>query len=302
MRQSPPRLCGGEEPPSVRLRRSLVAVLAACLFVVCPGAVRAQQRPLVTEDPETVGSGLILIEGGFDIQNSILFPVSGLEGDLLRFPLLGVSIGVGPFAELQVDGGFYQRMNIKARHPAPLSSHLDFTGDRTSDVEDAVMAMKIRLVPEGAKRPAVGLRFATRLPNAGNESGLGIDTLEFHGTALIGKTVQSMRVVGNIGLAIMGDPTRGDQQGDLLTYGLSFARALRQGVEVVAEVNGRYAATYDEDTPPGGESRATVRLGGRFTTGTVRIDGAVLLGTTPRDPGFGFAAGVTWVFRAFTLP
>lgn len=283
-------------------RRSNVFGVAACLLLVYSAAAHAQQRPLVTEDPETVGSGLILIEGGFDIQNSIFFPVSGLEGDLLRVPLLGVSIGVGPFAELQVDGGFYQRMNVKSRRPAPLSSHLDFTGDQTSDVEDAVLAMKIRLVPEGSKRPAVGLRFATRLPNAGNESGLGIDTLEFHGTALIGKTVQSVRLVGNIGLAIMGDPTRGDQQGDLLTYGLSFARAIKQGVEVVAEINGRYAATYDDDTPPGGESRATARVGGRFTTGTVRFDAAALIGTTSRDPGFGFAAGVTWVFRAFTLP
>jgi hypothetical protein len=286
----------------VHHRRFAIFGLATSLLIVYSVSAYAQQRPLVTEDPETVGSGLILIEGGFDVQHSILFPVSGLEGDLLRIPLLGVSIGVGPFAELQVDGGFYQRMNVKSRRPAPLSSHLDFTGDRTTDVEDAVMAMKIRLVPEGAKRPAVGLRFATRLPNAGNESGLGIDTLEFQGTALVGKTVESIRVVANIGLAIMGDPTRGDQQGDLLTYGLSFARAIRQGVEIVAEVNGRYAATYDEDTPPGGESRATVRVGGRFTTGTVRFDAAALIGTTPRDPGIGFAAGVTWVFRAFTLP
>jgi hypothetical protein len=286
----------------VNHRRSFVCGIATCLLVVFSIAARAQQRPLVTEDPETVGSGLILVEGGFDVQKSILFPVSGLEGDLLRVPLLGVSVGVGPIAELQIDGGFYQRLEVKSRRPAPLSSHLDFVGDRTTDVEDAVLAMKIRLVPEGSSRPAIGLRFSTRLPNAGNESGLGIDTLEFQATALVGKTVQSMRVVANIGLAIMGDPTRGDQQGDLLTYGISLARAVRQGVEFVGEINGRYAATYHDDTPPGGESRATIRLGGRVTTGTVRFDAAALIGTTPHDPGIGFAAGLTWVFRGFNLP
>jgi hypothetical protein len=279
------------------------AAIAASLILAAPAAVLAQQRPLVTEDPEIVSTGLVLIEGGFETQQGAVYPVSGLEGNLLRLPTLGVSIGLGPTAELQIDGGFYQRLNVKQRRPAPLSSHLEITGDRTTDVDDLVIGGKIRLLSESASRPALGLRFATRLPNAGNESGLGMDTLEFNVSTLVGKTVRSIRVVGNLGLAIVGDPTRGDQQGDLLTYGVSFARAVRQGVEVVGEVNGRYAATYDVgDTPPGAESRAVMRFGGRLTTGTVRFDAGALIGITSRDPAFGVTAGFTWVFRAFTLP
>lgn len=280
----------------MRLRIVIAAAMAALAFAA---PARAQQRPLVTEDPENVGAGLILVEAGVDVQRDVFYPVSGLEGNLLRAPLLGVSIGVGTVAELQIDGGLYNRLNVTSRRPAPLSSHLDFTGDRTTDVEDVVIGTKIRLVTEGASRPAFGLRFATRLPNAGNESGLGLDTLEFNVSVLGGKTVGSSRLVGNLGLAILGDPTRGDQQGDLLTYGFSFARAVRQGVEVVGEINGRYAATYDEDTPPGSESRAVFRFGGRATIGTVRFDAAALIGTTERDPSIGFSAGFTWVFRAF---
>ena len=52
--------------------------------------------------------------------------------------------------------------------------------------------------------------------------------------------MQSIRVVGNVGLGILGDPTRGDRQNDVLTYGLSLARALTQAAEVVGEVNGRF--------------------------------------------------------------
>jgi hypothetical protein len=285
----------------VQKRLVLLATLVACLTTV-PALARAQQRPLVTEDPENVGAGLILIEGGLDTQRDLFYPVSGLEGNLLRLPVLGVSIGVGTVAELQFDGGFYNRLTVTSRQPAPLSHMLDFTGNQTTDVEDIVVGTKIRLVREGASRPAFGLRFATRLPNAGNESGLGLDTLEFNVSALVGKTVRSIRVVGNVGLAILGDPTRGDQQGDLLTYGISFARAVRQGVELVGEINGRYAATYDEDTPPGAESRAIMRLGGRVTTGTVRFDAGALIGMTPRDPDFGLTVGFTWVFRAFGSP
>jgi hypothetical protein len=271
-----------------------------CLAAAMPAA--AQQRPLVTEDPETVGGGNILIEGGFDVQRDILFPVSGLQGDRLRLPTLGVSIGLSSIAELQLDGGFYDRLDVKRRDmSAPLASQVDITGDRTTDVEDLVIATKLRLVSEGAGRPSFGLRLATRLPNASNESGLGLDTTDFLASLLVGKTVQSTRVVGNVGLGILGDPTRGDRQGDVLTYGLSFARAVRQGVEVVGEVNGRYSARA-EDTPPGAESRAALRVGGRITRGTVRVDGGLIIGMTSRDPGFGVTAGLTWVFRAFTVP
>jgi hypothetical protein len=205
-------------------------------------------------------------------------------------------------AELQIDGGFYNRLTVTGRQPAPLSGQLDFAGDRTTDVEDIVVATKLRLLSETASRPAFALRLATRLPNAGNESGIGLDTMDFFATTIFGKTVQSVRVVGNAGLGILSDPTRGDRQGDVLTYGLSLARAVQQGVEVVGEINGRFAPTSEEDTPPGADSRAVMRVGGRFTRSTVRVDAGIILGMTARDPGFGFTAGLTWVFRAFTMP
>ena len=45
-----------------------------------------------------------------------------------------------------------------------------------------------------------------------------------------------------------------------------------------------------------------VRVGARVTRGPVRLDGALLLGMTERDPSWGFTAGFTWVFKAFTVP
>jgi hypothetical protein len=273
--------------------------LAACLLVAAPAA--AQQRPLVTEDPETIGAGLVLLEGGLDYGRDVFFPASGLHGNLLRAPLIGVSVGISSIAELQIDGGFYNRLSVTQRRLAPLSNQLNFTGNSTHDVEDIVLATKIRVLAETASHPAIGVRFATRLPNAGNESGLGLDTTDFHAQVLVGKTVQSIRFVGNVGLGILGDPTRGDNQNDVLDYGVSVARAIREGLEVVGEVNGR-ASTRGGTAPAGTESRGTLRLGGRLTRGTVRLDAGILLGVTSRDPGFGFTAGATWVFKGFTVP
>jgi hypothetical protein len=279
--------------------RRTIRLLLGVLCLAAPAA--AQQRPLVTEDPETVGSGLILVEGGVDVQRGILFPVSGLEGNLLRLPTLGLSIGVSPIAEIQIDGGFYNRLDIKDRRPAPYSDALDFTGDQTSDVEDLVLATKIRLVSEAPGRLAVGLRFATRLPNASKESGIGLDTTDFFASILLGKTVQSMRIVGNAGIGILTYPAERDGQNDVLTYGFSMARALAEGFEVVGEINGRLDFR-DGDPPPGTETRGAFRGGARYTRGPVRVDAGIILGMTASDPSFGFTTGLTWVFRGFSVP
>ena len=281
--------------------KRLVGCLVTMVVCLVGRSAAAQQRPLVTEDPETIGAGLVLLEGGVDQQHDVAYPASGLEGNLLRLPTLGVSFGISSIAELQIDGGLYNRLNVTSRQPAPLSSLLDFSGDRTHDVEDITVATKIRLLSETAGRPAFGVRLATRLPNASNESGLGLDTTDFHASVLFGKTVQSIRFVGNFGLGILGDPVDGNRQNDVLTYGASVARAVRQGLEVVGELNGRLD-TRSGEPPVGTESRGAMRVGARFTRSTVRIDAGVILGMTSRDPSIGFTTGLTWVFRGFTLP
>jgi hypothetical protein len=280
------------------VRRLCWITLAAALLSAAPAA--AQQRPLLTEDPEVVGSGLVLVEGGFDYGHDVLFPLTGLKGNLLRAPILGVSVGLGPIVEVQLDGGPYNKLSITDRLQAPLSGVVTATGDTTHDVEDLVFATKIRIVSETPSHPAFGLRFATRLPNASQESGLGLNTTDFHAQFLAGKTVQSIRIVGNIGLGILSDPTNGTNQNDVLDYGASLARAVREGLEVVGEINGR-ASTRGGTPPPGTESRAALRLGGRLTRGTVRLDAGIILGMTSRDPSFGFTAGATYVFKAFTV-
>jgi hypothetical protein len=281
------------------MRTTLIAVLIT--LTLAATTVFAQQRPLVTEDPETVGAGRVLVEGGLDYTTDVVYPASGLEGRLLRFPLIGFSVGVSSIAEIQIDGGLYNRLSITGRRPAPLASVVTALGSTTSDVEDIVIGTKVRIAPEGVRRPAFGFRFATKLPNAGNESGLGLDTTDFVASVLVGKTTRSVRIVGNIGLAILGDPTVGDRQNDELAYGLSLARALTNAVEVVGEINGRINSRNGQP-PPGTESRGMFRFGGRYTVGSWRADAAVMLGMTNIDAGVGVAAGFTYVFDAFKVP
>ncbi len=279
-------------------------ILSAIVFASIPGlssTALAQQRPLVTEDPETIGTGRVLIEGGIDLAHDYQNPVSGLKGNLVTVPTIGLSFGLSSIAELQIDGGIYNHLTITSRNVnAPLAALLQVSGDSTHDVSNAVVATKIRLVPEAADRPAIGIRFATKLPNASNEKGIDLDTTDFSGSILVAKTIQSIRVVGNVGGGILTNPTAGIGQNDVLLYGLSFARAVTQEAELVGELNGRIST---RDNPfPGTETRGILKLGGRYTRGPVRLDAAVFLGTTTLDPTIGFTVGFTYVFNAFTVP
>jgi hypothetical protein len=282
------------------VKKALIGLLA--IGMVSLGvAAHAQSRPLVTEDPETVPAGDILLEAGVDHLRDIDYPASGLRGNLWRVGTFGLSFGVSSIAEIQIDGGLRNQLAITSRRDAPLSSMLDVSGDSTGDIEDAVIGAKIRFASETASRPAMAIRFSTRLPNASNESGLGLDTTDFHFILAAGKTVQSVRVVGNFGFGILPDPVRGDRQNDVVDYGISVARAVAPGTEVVGEMNGRLN-TRSGEAPVGTESRSNMRLGARFTRGPVRLDGALIVGVTEHDPSWGFTAGATWVFKAFTVP
>jgi len=302
MTQSTPRAHCFCESSSYQRRRVRAVALVLAIVCLAPIGAAAQQRPLTTEDPETIGAGRILIEGGVDYARGVVFPASGLDGNLLRVPLLGISIGLSSIAEIQIDTGFRNQLTILGRNPdAPFAGVVTATGDSTASVEDTVVATKIRLLSEGDARPSVGVRFATKLPNASNESGLGLDTTDFLATLLLGKTIESVRVVGNIGAGILGDPMRGDSQNDVVLYGLSFARAITFSTEVVGEFNGR-VSVKSGTAPVGTESRSTLRIGARHTMGTFRVDGAMIFGVTSDDPGVGFTGGFTYVFNAFDVP
>ena len=95
-------------------------VKVAAMALICslaPLSSFAQQRPLVTEDPETIGAGRMLVEAGVDYMRDVEYPASGLTGHLRRFPLIGISLGIGDVGEVQMDGG-WEALEEITRDPA----------------------------------------------------------------------------------------------------------------------------------------------------------------------------------------
>jgi hypothetical protein len=269
--------------------------VAVVLVLGAAAGAQAQQRPLVTEDPETIGENRVLLGGGVSFENDQTNSANGLKGDVTRVGVFGVSAGLSPTAEIQVDGGLIQRLNVDSRNPnAPLVTSTPLlAGDVASSFDDLVVATKIRLVSETPTRPAVGIRFGTKLPFAAEDKGIGLGTTDFFATFLLAKTVQSVRTVGNVGMFILGNP---EDQGaaTALSFGASVARAVTDQFEVVGEVNGRLTP-FEEIVPAGLESRGVFRLAGRYTYAMLRVDFGMLAGFTERDPSFGISAGATYV-------
>lgn len=256
----------------------------------------AQQRPLLSQDPEPIAPGQVMVEVGVDYETGREFPLSGLRGDIVRLPYVGLAFGLGTMVEFQVDGGF-NILSVERREDAPLSGELDFSGDTSTDIEDPVISTKIRLQRETRRFPALGFLVATRLPSASNESGLGTDTIDWSLTVLGGKTIGATRIVGNFGLAVLSAPLQGDRQNDLMTLAVSVTRKVTPRWDVVAEARGRI--DNKGDILVGTEERGELRFGTHYRISGMRIDAGVLIGLADQDADVGLTIGVAHAVHAF---
>ena len=274
------------------MRRWLFVLGVICCF--CPPAV-GQHRPLKTDDAELLEVGRIRTEFGFEFLQNQKYSLSGLTGDLTRVGISAVHVGLGEYAEFQISGVFQDFLSVTERSsnpPIPPS----FTGNSTSDFGDLVLATKIKLAGEKGARPAFAFKFAVELPNAKHDSGLGNDETEFYSSILVSKRVGRARLIGSVGLAILGNPVVLGRQADVLTYGAGFVVPLHPRVNLVAEINGRKGPS-----PPrvGNEDQSVVRMGVQVQAAGLRWDLGGLAGLKPYDADSGVYLGITYLFKAF---
>lgn len=256
----------------------------------------AQQRPLLTEDVDIIPPGSLRIEAGVDFVQRARFPVSGLTGDLTRAGVIGITIGLAPNVEVQVEGVAQNVLSINTRGPSAIPLSLAPGANSTNDTGDFTLWTKIKLRNETAHWPSVGFRFGVELPNSNEAKGLGLNQTNAYGQILLGKKFghdARVNTFANLGIGILSAPTVAFTQNDVFTYGLAGIVRLNKTFSLVGEVNGR-ASTRSGNAPLGTESRSEARLGMQVRASGLRFDVAGIKGLTSTSPRSGVTVGVTY--------
>jgi len=271
-------------------------LLTLVFLVCCASLAQAQQRPLLTEDVDIIAPGSIRIEAGIDFMQGAKYSVSGLRGDLTRVGVVGVSFGMGPNVEFQIEGVAQNYLSINSRGPSAIPLELAPGVNSTNDTGDFTISAKFKLRNETRRGPSLGFRFGVQLPNSNEARGIGVNQTNAYGSILIGKKFGQdgrFNTFGNLGIAILTAPTELFTQNDVVTYGVAGIFRLNKQFSIAGEVNGR-ANTRPGNGPLGTESQAEARLGMQIRASGLRFDFAGIKGLTSFSPNSGFTVGVTY--------
>jgi len=270
--------------------------LSLALLLSCASLAHAQQRPLLTEDVDIIPPGTIRIEAGIDFMQGAKYTVSGLKGDLTRVGVIGVSFGMGPNVEFQIEGVAQNYLSINSRGPSAIPLNLAPNANSTNDTGDFTLSAKFKLRNETRRGPSLGFRFGVQLPNSSQGTGIGLNQTNAYGSILVGKKFGEdgrFNTFGNLGIAILTAPTQLFSQNDVLTYGVAGIFRLNKQFSIAGEVNGR-ANTRPGNGPLGTESMSEARLGMQIRASGLRFDFAGIKGLTSFSPNSGFTVGVTY--------
>ena len=219
------------------MRERILQRTALLLFLLTT-LLAAQQRPPVLESPSVLPARTSRIEIGGAYYQQQFFPLSGLEGDLAQYGRLRFGYSFDGNMELQFDGTLLNMLAIKSRRTA-FNSNDTPAASTTGDVGDLTLWTKVQLMGEYRFPVAAGFRFGVQLPNAGNESGLGMDQFDFYALALMEKHIAGIRLTTNAGIAIIESPTQLTDQHDMLLYGAGISFPVGEETFLSIEATGR---------------------------------------------------------------
>lgn len=265
-----------------RSKWTALSLAILCVAAVAAVPARAQQRPLLTEDPRVLPEGTMVLESGVGYAHRARYPVTGLEGNRLSILSGGALFGFG-------------RIDFQLR--GTMRNNVWLTGGGTglrADWGDGEVSTRIAILGESGRRPDVSFQVQIVLPNASNEDGLGTDGTHFFANILAGKSVGPVYVHGKIGLGLLDDAERAAAQQDVMTYGLAGVYEISGRVRAVAEVSGRY--NPQSNPTLGGEERGEARAGVRWDAAGMEWGMATTAGLTRFDHRVGIVFAVSTPF------
>jgi hypothetical protein len=262
------------------------------LFSILPLFSTAQQHPIAVEQASLLEFGRAQLSFGAAHFWQQSFPLSGLKGSLLKFGTIRFCIPLSNLVELQTDGTLLDVLQINERNAA-FNSIRTTSKNPTADIGDFSLWTKFGILNEYTFPIGLSMRFGVQLPNASNESGLGVDEMNFFSSFLIQKHYLGSWTL-NIGLGILGDPTQLSSQHDVCIYGFEYFVPVGDASYLFVQTAGRTGHDGIGFHRLANGKIGIVQSWGRFLLKTSGI-----LNFAPSDNAKGIEATFSYLFDVF---
>jgi hypothetical protein len=267
------------------LNRSILIFL-----ILFPISLFGQQRPIPVESAMLLEPGHASSEFGFSHFRDQPYPLSGLTGNLTKIGTVRFCIALSAFVELQADGTLLDILKINRRVLA-FNSALTTSKNVTADIGDFFVWTKFGILNEYRSGVNFAVRFGIQLPNASNESGLGIDEMNFFASLLLQKHFAG-RWTMNAGLGILSDPTRLGSQHDVFIYGGEYFLPFGETTSFVLQTAGRVG-----HNGIGFQRLANGKIGIEKTLGPLSIRAFGVSNFSPADNAKGGEITISYLFH-----
>ena len=261
--------------------KRVLSIIGMCLLpVIFLGNACVNGVELGTEPTDTIGElgGIVLKMGVEYLDGRQLEFTQGPEIDrkLVKLPYIGFEIGLGERADIQADFDVI---------------YLDEGGrENKYGVGDLRLWNKIKFINEGEYLPSMGFRWGVKLPNANYEDRLGTDETDFFSSFLFSKHINNLYSHVNLGMGILGNPNKTNEQDDVLVYGVGGVYPVSNVVNTILEVNG-YAGSSDKN------NFSSLLLGFQIIMDNAIWDLGWRFGLADESEDWGVRTGIRWMVR-----
>ncbi len=221
-----PRSTVGGRAIGHRISRCRLRCLLATLVLVAAWTSARSELPAITQAAKIQPPGTLAVDFGFGYRSEprdFGLPEHDARWDLGKTRL---AAGLGKLVEVQAT--------------AILISAVDNPGGTEFGFGDWTLGTKIHLLSEQGKRPALALLWEVKIPVASNEDGIGTDETDFFAHVLLSKHLgERHRFDVNVGVGLLGDPTKNSAQDDVLMFSAAWSGQLSEKNVIGAELLAR---------------------------------------------------------------
>ncbi len=256
-------------------------ILFLALFFTTATTTRAAAlEPLGLQDAELLPKNNVEFRIGLSYSDDLhnLFQRENRHRRIAELPSLTLALGLGERVEGQIQ---YSYLHLQE----------DGQGDKWGS-GDVTLGLKVRLWQESLRLPALGLRLATKLPNADDEDDFGTDQADIFIDLLATRNFPLFSTYLNLGVAILGDPRSGqDGQDDAFRYGIGIrVPILENRLDALCSVEGMEG---DDSL----NSRGALRAGIQMTLGRLVWDLGGSVGYISKSEDWSVRSGLTVPFE-----